>query len=110
MKTRRESIAEPAIMRRLRRGEGKRVYGVSPGRPRSFRYQHRAVDDCSSGRGGRRKTAGLGMECYMAKWIVAEKVKAGLRYAVVCPNVTGRTNDRIAESKRLRAGSLTIVD
>ena len=37
----------------------------------------------------------------MAKWIVAEKTKAGLRHAVVCPNVTGRTKKRIAQSKWL---------
>ena len=36
----------------------------------------------------------------MAKWIVAEKTKAGLRHAVVSPNVTGRTKERIAQSKR----------
>ena len=32
----------------------------------------------------------------MAKWIAAEKARAGLRHAVVCPNVTGRTKERIA--------------
>ena len=47
----------------------------------------------------------------MAKWIVAEKTKAGLRHAVVCPNVTGRTKKkRIAQRKRARAGSLALVD
>ena len=46
----------------------------------------------------------------MAKWIVAEKIKAGLRHAVVCPNVTGRTKERIAQSKRVRDGSLALVD
>ena len=46
----------------------------------------------------------------MAKWIVAEKTKAGLRHAVVCQNVTGRTKKRIAQSKRARAGSLALVD
>ena len=46
----------------------------------------------------------------MAKWIVAEKTKAGLRHAVVRPNVTGRTKEGIAESKRVRAGSLALVD
>ena len=35
---------------------------------------------------------------------------AGLQYAVPCPNVTGRTKERIAQSKRVRAGSLAIVD
>ena len=46
----------------------------------------------------------------MAKWIVAEKAKARLRHAVVCPNVTGRTKKRIAQSKRARAGSFALVD
>ena len=46
----------------------------------------------------------------MAKWIAAEKAKAGLRHAVVCPNVTGRAKERIAQSKRTRAGSLALVD
>ena len=30
--------------------------------------------------------------------IAAEKVRAGLRHAVVCPNVAGRTKERIAEA------------
>ena len=57
-----------------------------------------------------RRTAEQGAEHFMAKWITAEKAKAGLRYAVVCPNVTGRTKERIAQSKRARAGSLALVD
>ena len=40
-------------------------------------------------------------ERFMAKWIAAEKARAGLRHAVVCPNVTGRTKERIAQSKGL---------
>ena len=47
----------------------------------------------------------------MAKWIAAEEARTGLRHAVVvCPNVTGRTKEIIAQSKRARAGSLAIVD
>ena len=46
----------------------------------------------------------------MAKWIAAEEAKAGLRHAVVCPNVTDRTKERTAQSKRARAGSLAFVD
>ena len=42
----------------------------------------------------------------MAKLIIA----TGLRHAVVCPNVTRRTEERIAQNKRARAGSLAIVD
>ena len=37
------------------------------------------------------------------------KTKAGLRHAVVC-HVTGRTKERIAQSKGARAGSLALVD
>ena len=47
---------------------------------------------------------------FMAKWIAAEKTRAGLRHAVVYPYVTGRTKEMIAQSKRARAGSLAIVD
>ena len=57
-----------------------------------------------------RRTTKQGSEHFMAKLIAEEKVKAGLRHAVVCPNVTGRTKKRISQSKRARAGSLTLVD
>ena len=57
-----------------------------------------------------RKTVEQGAEYFMAKWIAAEKKKARLRHAVVCPNVTERTKERIAQSKRDRAGSLALVD
>ena len=46
----------------------------------------------------------------MSKRISAEKAMAGPRHAVVCPNVTGRTKERIAQGKRARAGSLAFVD
>ena len=49
-------------------------------------------------------------ERFMAKWIAGEKARVGLRHPVVCPNVTGTTKKRIAQSKRARAGSLTKVD
>ena len=59
-----------------------------------------------------RRIAEQGAEHFMAKLIAAEKNKAGLRHAVVvmCPNVTGRTKERIAQSKRACAGSLALVD
>ena len=34
-----------------------------------------------------RKTAEQGAEHFMVKWIAAEKARAGLWHAVVCPNV-----------------------
>ena len=38
------------------------------------------------------KAAEQGAERFMVKWIAAEKARVRLRHAVVCPNVTGRTN------------------
>ena len=60
--------------------------------------------------GGWRRTAEQGGEYFMAKWITAEKARAGLRHAVICPNVTGKIKERIAQSKRACAGSLAIAD
>ena len=57
-----------------------------------------------------RRTAEQGAEHFMVKWIAAEKVRAGLRYAVVRPNETGRTKKRTAQSKPARAGLLTLVN
>ena len=57
-----------------------------------------------------RRTAEQGAGHFMAKWIVAKKTKAGLRHAVVCTNVTGRTKKRLGQSKRARAGSLALDD
>ena len=64
----------------------------------------------AQGEGEWRRTAEQGAEHFMAKWIVAEKTKAGLRHAVTCPKVTGKIKERIAQSKRARAGSLALVD
>ena len=57
-----------------------------------------------------RKTAEQGAERFKAKWIATKKVGAGLRHAVVCPNVTGRTKERIAQSKRAHAGLFALVN
>ena len=70
--------------------------GVFPGRPQSRtptigRLVIAAQDD-----GEWRRTAEQGVERFMAKWIAAEKARARLRHAVVCPNVTGKTKERIA--------------
>ena len=57
-----------------------------------------------------RRTVEQGAERLMAKWINAEKARVRLWHAVVCPNVTGRAKEGIAQSKRARAGSLAIVN
>ena len=69
------------------------------------------MDSYSPGREGMAQNGGTGgAEHFMANWIAAEEARAGLRHAVVCPHVTGRTKERIAQSKRARAGSLAFVD
>ena len=60
--------------------------------------------------GGWRRTAEQGAEHFMAKWIAAEEARVGLRHLVVCLNLTKRTKERIAQSKRTRAGLLAIVE
>ena len=90
-------------------GRKKSGDGMLPGGPQSFQHQGRPVDDCSPGRGGMAQDGGTRVEHFVAKWIAAEKTRAGLREAVVYPNVTGMTRERIAQSKRARAGSLAII-
>ena len=51
-----------------------------------------------------RRTSEQGVEHFMAKWVATEEARAGLRHAVVCPNLMGRTKERIVQSKRARAG------
>ena len=50
-------------------------------------------------------------ECSMAKLIAAEKVRAG--YSTACnsmPELDGKNQGEEAQSKRVRDGSLAIVD
>ena len=71
----------------------------------------RPVDDCSPGRGGMAQDDGKRGGTFHGEMNHFREIhRAGQRHAVVCPNVTGRTNQRIAQSKRARAGSLAVVD
>ena len=80
--------------------DGLRVFGIN-----ADQWTTAAQDE-----GEWRRKAEQGAEHFMAKWIAAEKAEVGLRHAVICPNVTGRTKNRIAQTKRTRAGSLGLVD
>ena len=91
-------------------GPGKRVDGVFPGRPQSFRHQRRPVEDCSPGRGGMAQNGRTRGGTFHSEMDRCRETKAGLRHAVVYSNVTGRTKERITQSKRARAGSLAHVD
>ena len=91
----------------LRAGAEKRVDGVSHERPQSFRYQRRPVDTRLQPRtrGGMTQDVGTRDGTFRGE---IERI-SGLRDAVAFPNVTGRTMERIAQSKRALAGSLAII-
>ena len=91
-------------------GQEKNGWGVSWTMPELSVSAPTSGRTAAQDEGGWHKTAEQGAERFMAKWIAARKARAGLRHAVVCPNVTGRTKDRIAQGKRVRAGSLAIVE
>ena len=97
--------------RGLCRGSGKRrVDGCFLDDLRAFDINTYQWTTATQDEGEWRRTAEQGAEHFMAKLIVAEKTKAGLRHAVVRPNLTGRTKERIAQSTRARAGSLALVE
>ena len=85
-------------------GQEKEWVGYFLDNPRAFGINADQWTTAAQDEGEWRRTAERGAEHFIAKWI------AGLRHAVVCPNVTGRTKERIAQSKRARAGSLALVD
>ena len=91
-------------------GQGKEWMGCFLNDLRAFGINADQWTTAAQNEGQSRRTAEQGAEHFMAKWIAAEKARAGLRHAIVCPNVTGRTKGRIAQSKRARAGSLALVD
>ena len=59
--------------------------------------------------GGCLRTAKQGVGRFINKWIAVERARAALRHAESCPNVTGRTKERVAQSKRARTGLLEAV-
>ena len=96
--------------RELCGGPGKKVDGCFLDDLRAFGINIDQYTTAAQDEGGWCRTAELGAEHFMVKWLAAAKARAGLPHAVVCPNVTERTKERIAQSKRTRADSLAIVD
>ena len=91
-------------------GPGKRVDGVFTGRPQSFRHQRRPVDDCSPGRGGMVQNGRTRGGTFHGE---IHRCRESQGWTTACsgmPDVTGRTKERIAQSKRARADSLALVD
>ena len=78
-------------------GQEKEWMGCSLDDLRAFGMNADQWTTAAQDEGEWRRTA----EHFMAKWIAAEEARAGLRHAVVCPNVTGRTKERIAQASGL---------
>ena len=99
--------------RGLRGGPGKRVDRVFPGRPQSFRYQRRQVDDCSPGRGGMAQDGGTRGGTFHGE-INHCKESQGWTTACSSSSMSGRDGkDQRQDSPKQAgscAGSLAIVD
>ena len=83
--------------------------GVFPGRPQSFGIDPDMWTIAAQDEGEWLRTAKQGVELFMTKWIAAERAREELRHAESCPNVTGRTKERVAQSKRARTGLLEAI-
>ena len=90
-------------------GQKKEWTGCLLDNPRAFGINADQWMTAAQDEGEWRRTAEKGAE-HLTKLIAIEKARTGLQHAVVYPNVTGRTKDRIARSKRARAGSVALVD
>ena len=58
----------------------------------------------------RYKTAIKVAEFFTKNCIALDGARAALRHAVLSPNLTGRTKERVSKSKRARTGLLATVD
>ena len=98
--------------RGLRGGPGKRVDGVFPGRPQRFRHQRQPVDDCSPGRGGVAQDSETRNGTFHGETDRRRESQDWTTARSSMPERDGRDrgNERIAQSKRARTGSLAIVD
>ena len=82
-------------------GKNKSGWGCFLDDLRDFGINAKQWTTAAQDEGEWRMTAEQGAERFMAKWIAAEKARAGLRQAVVCPNLTGRTKERITKASGL---------
>ena len=92
------------------RGQEKECMGCFLNDPRALGINADQWTTAAQDKGKGPRTAEQRAEHFMAKWIAVEKARAGVRHAVVCSNLTGRTKKRIAQSKRACDGSLALVD
>ena len=91
-------------------GKEKEWMGVLPGQLQSFRHQSRPADNCSPGRGEMVQSGGTRGGTFHGE---INRCRENQGWTTACsrmPEVTGKTKERIAQSKRARASSLALVD
>ena len=90
---------------------GKRVDGVFPGRPQSFRHQRRSVDDCSLGRGGMAQNGGTRGGTFHGKM---DRCGINRGWTTVCSGMPERDGKDQGQDSPKQAGacggSLALVD
>ena len=96
--------------RGLCEGPGKRVDGVFPGRPQSFRHQRRPVDDCSPELGGMVQNGGTRGGTFHGEM---DRCRESQGWTTACsgmPECDGKDQGEDSQRKRARAGSFALVD
>ena len=85
---------------------------VSSGRPQSFRYQRRLVNDCSPRREGMAQDSGTRGGTFTWRNGPLQKSQGWTTGCSSMPERDGKDQreERTAQSKRARAGSFAIVD
>ena len=83
-------------------GARKRVDGVFPGRPQSFRHQRRPVDDCSPERGGMAQNGGTRGRIFHSEM---DRCRESQGWTSVCSDMPERDGKDQEEDSPKQAGS-----
>ena len=88
--------------RGLRGGARKKVDGVFPGRPQSFRHQRRPVDDGSPGRGGMAQNGGTRGGTFHGEM---DRCRGSQGWTTACSSIPERDGKDQGEDSPKQAGS-----
>ena len=83
-------------------GPGKRVDGVFPGLPPSFRHQRRPVDNCSKGRGGIAQNGGIRGGTFHGE---IDRCRGRQGWTTTCSRIPERDGKDQGEDSPKQAGS-----
>ena len=84
----------------------KRVDGVFPGRPQSFRHRRRPVNNCSPGRGGMAQNGGTSGGTFHGK---LDRCRGSQGWTTACSRMPERDGKNQGEDSPKQAGSFVLV-